>query len=607
MVQSSVDMPAKDASLKRLDRQLGDALMTKLQQHAPWEQWSEKLAELKGPQAFYKRFAARGENPLRWSLLPPSEDACAERRDRAERLLDALASLKKRPSRGEPADWALLADEWRQSQASEHPPSVEFALEAVGWTLALPRLATRLPADAWWELFAFLIHLAADSLASLQAQSGDPAEILVGQTLAGELPLALGFCLPKLELTAELADAGRKAIAQSILELTDGEGILHANVRHVWRALFASWTRSVFFDGSTPGKRISKDARLQFEWLIRQSIRIRRGDRGLIFEPSKPPSADPLLSAATGLSGDELDAELLACVTGKIAPDASTFKLPNPGEHSEWGELAILRSDWQPRPTCLGLAFHQPQWDSQLSHRRDIIWSGLLSTSVSINDQPMEFKGDWEELCWLSDNDVDYIELETRLNKQWVLQRQILLARQDHFLFMADALVGRAAAELEYSLQLPLHPGIAARRETETNEVFWGGRDTGSWVFPLALPEWQHERATGSIHAGSFDGRTLRQSGRGKAMYVPLWIDLDRRRRKKSRTWRALTVAENRVICSPDQAVAFRVQIGKQQWVCYRALDKAANRTFFGHNLITEFILARVNSDGELENLVEVE
>ena len=104
----------------------------------------------------------------------------------------------------------------------------------------------------------------------------------------------------------------------------------------------------------------------------------------------------------------------------------------------------------------------------------------------------------WEEVCWHSDDDVDYLELETKWNGSWRLQRQILLAREDHFLWLADAVTGPDVASLDYRSVLPLTPGIEFRPEQETREGFLAYHRRVARVLPLASPEWRAAGATGS-------------------------------------------------------------------------------------------------------------
>ena len=50
-----------------------------------------------------------------------------------------------------------------------------------------------------------------------------------------------------------------------------------------------------------------------------------------------------------------------------------------------------------------------------------------------------------------------------------------------------------------------------------------------------------------------------------------------------------------------------RVAAGKHQWLIYRALASVKNRTLLGHNLSTETLVARLDRNGEVDSLLEVE
>ncbi len=71
-------------------------------------------------------------------------------------------------------------------------------------------------------------------------------------------------------------------------------------------------------------------------------------------------------------------------------------------------------------------------------------------------------------------------------------------------------------------------------------------------------------------------------------------------------TWRRLTVAENQSTQPPEVAVGYRVASGNDQWLVYRSLAPAANRTVLGHNLITELLIAQFGRDGQVQSLIEI-
>jgi len=99
----------------------------------------------------------------------------------------------------------------------------------------------------------------------------------------------------------------------------------------------------------------------------------------------------------------------------------------------------------------------------------------------------------------------------------------------------------------------------------------------------------------------------LRQTVTGRALWAPLFIDLDRRRLDKPLTWRSLTIGEAREVQTSDAAVGYRVAIDKKQWVLYRSLTETRSRSLLGYNLRSETLVARFDSSGEIDPLIEVE
>jgi hypothetical protein len=166
---------------------------------------------------------------------------------------------------------------------------------------------------------------------------------------------------------------------------------------------------------------------------------------------------------------------------------------------------------------------------------------------------------------------------------------------------------------MKYRCRWPLAKGVSTIAESETSEGYlYDGKKIRALVIPPALQEWKIGTAPptcsskGSLEMGSADF-TLIQSGTGQALYAPLFLDLSPRRSKRPRTWRQLTVAEKLEIVPADVAVAYRVQVGKKQFVFYRSLGEAQNRTFFGQNVNTELFLGRLEKDRSMTELLQVE
>ncbi len=242
--------------------------------------------------------------------------------------------------------------------------------------------------------------------------------------------------------------------------------------------------------------------------------------------------------------------------------------------------------------------------------------SGDWQFSLSRQGQPLEPVSDWESICWHSDADVDYLELQIELAENVILQRHLVLAREDRLLLLADAVLGSDIGGLEYCGILPLAEGVEFRPAAETREglLVRGARSrrvrgarndsdgalreavqrqierknqiddpcathhsstaslhapyTLAQILPLALPEWRSDARIGQL-IGTARGLELHQETEGRRLFAPLLIDLDRARFRRRLTWRPLTVAASLVPVPAEHAVGYRAAVGKEQWLIY--------------------------------------
>ncbi|MEM9660036.1 MAG: hypothetical protein AAF961_16855, partial [Planctomycetota bacterium] len=202
---------------------------------------------------------------------------------------------------------------------------------------------------------------------------------------------------------------------------------------------------------------------------------------------------------------------------------------------------------------------------------------------------------------------VDYLELGVDLTEGARLERQIVLARNDKFLILADYFKAGRSADLRHRWGVTLAEGCKFFGEKETREGDLRRKKAIARAFPLALPEWRLDPRGGEL--GETDGElTLDQQVQGSSLAAPLFFDFAVRRRAKPCTWRRLTVAQALEIQPADVAVGYRVQSAKKQWLIYRSLATAANRTLLGQNTSAETLIGRFEPpDGQLDQLVEVE
>jgi hypothetical protein len=489
------------------------------------------------------------------------------------------------------------------------------AYETLAVAYALPRLARHLDHELWWELLDHLRRTALDAAGLSLGSNLEDGEPLAAQLLAGELALVLAYQFPELEPCGELWPLGRQQLSQGLEELLDGEGLPHARYIALTRPLLACYTRAQALGVAQRERPFSDEGETQYEWLVRRTLQLARRDGTQPFAAGTAGQWEPELFAAAlhfGGNGEDAAAATLA-LPGHRRKEIKRVKqadLPTCADHSEWAAMAMMRTGWGRDATRMFVRYDRPEIALELDARRGLIFAGPWQLELTLAGQKLAAPNSWEQVCWESYDEVDYLELDGEFTspagEEVRVQRQILLAREDGFAYFADVLMGPGGGELEYAARLPLSSGVEYVPETETREAYLrAGKDVAR-ILPLALPEWRIDPRGGQLAAAG-NAIELRQRTTARNLYCPLFVDLDPKRFAYETTWRQLTVAENRQIVPPEVAVGFRVQSANDQWVFYRSLGRKGNRTLLAQNLVSEFLAARFDFEGNTDGLIEVD
>jgi hypothetical protein len=484
---------------------------------------------------------------------------------------------------------------------------VDFATECLAWCVALPRLPQALDAQLWWSLAVRLTAIATDPTTS---------EPLTAQLLHVELPLALAYVLPELESCQTLVAVARDVRDQAEAAMLDGRGRLLCDHLPILRPLLACWTRSGVIERAIDGTSRNSARRgggKQFAGLLEFALQLSRPNGQSVFSPlaSSRWNAD-FLKTATKLAVDHPEVKRILRLVEQGATSgrsASGIRKDQPASsfESESAGVAVLRPDWSRTAPRLAVAYGSRQVMLELNAGGQCLWSGEWGLQVRFNGRPREVLGNWESIAWEREDGCDYLELEIHLEDEIVVQRHIVLARSAGFLFMADAVLGIQQGTLEYRGSLPLIGCSTFKGAIETREgsLIVGHRPRAR-VLPLALDEWRSAPARGSLHLGS-TGLELTQTAEAQALLAPLFVDLNATRLRREATWRQLTVGQKREIVPREEAVGYRVQVGKLQWLIYRSLAAPEVRTVLGSNLLHEFMVGEFQADGGVEMLLEIE
>ncbi|MFM9067830.1 MAG: hypothetical protein ACKOUR_10950 [Planctomycetota bacterium] len=568
-----------------------------------------------------------------------------------------LAAASQRFSEQFTVGGAAVVESWLE-QAGQRRVNVELVGEALACCHWWPLLGESIAAatrDALWQTLTELVD----------HDHGEAARqvTLEQQLSSGELPLYLAILAPTDARCQNWVAQAVRTIATGLVESTDGEGLPRAELLSEIRPLFASWTRSLRLLrtlSTSVSLPPTDNLKAHYGHLTLQLMRLTRWDYSPIFaaatgaattteaanatgaaaatgeqstvetanheeRPGVPPTVqqlalhEELWEAAVELAGE--DARQLAALTVGVSTGSkkhtATSSAALPTEYSETARVASMRSSWEADDEIqLALAFPAQRVQLELNSRRRTLWSGSWQAEVRFDGQPLEPAGEWDEVCWLTDEQSDYLELSLPLTSGFKLERQILFERGAGSVYLADTVAGERPGRIEYRASIPLGTSVSGTAATETRE--WALREsTGrsparpakqplALILPLYLPEWRAQPAAGglSCEAGRMEWS---HAGDGVALCAPLWVTVDRSLMKREFTWRTLTVAENLQPITPDVAVGYRVQFGQRHWLVYRTLSRPGSRSLLGQNVMCDFLAARFQSNGSRDALVEIE
>jgi hypothetical protein len=501
---------------------------------------------------------------------------------------------------------------------------------AILWAAALPALESRIEAHRWWRLLSALKQL---HESVMQRNATYQVEHLM---LAGELGLTLAWrtrCIAACQRLANNAGESVRQWGDQEHEAVSGVLANAANVRlvlaslirchrllekvakrklrksdHRTMALLAQWAAALTHPLGTA-----------FSEATVQEMSADNGEHGLI---------DTLRHEHAELLGSGLAA---ACgespLGGRLAWEVG---LPETWHHDRDAKLAVGFPEWDVRQGRFHLDYSSENPKLELFAGRRRVFSGEVQIRLEVDGVEQRPVGTWNEVCEHSDDDVHYLEIEQSWSGQIVLQRQLMLVRDDRCLLMADSVlpqnpdsgaasagadagdlaIGAAditTAGIHYWCNFPLAGSMVWAPEQDTREGFLADGKNRALVVPLAAGEWTAGQTDSSICQTS--DRHLQLFARGrKALYAPLWLDFQKRRFLRPRTWRQLTVGDQLKLVPRHDAAAYRIQAGSEQWMIYRSMGERRSRTMLGKHLIAEFYGSRFYpGDGSHEELVTVD
>lgn len=521
-----------------------------------------------------------------------------------ELALAQPASLAPRKLETKSRRLEAQARQWL-AESTDQAIDTAQALDALQWAYALPALAERLPGDVWWQLLDRLVDLAG-------GEHNRPLQVrgLAGQLLETELPLVLGYQFPEIKPCRRLVKRSGASLEAGIAEMLATDGMPRPAGLTELPQLFACWRRASLLARHVRRDPWSEGCRQRLAQGVRQVSRLLDA-RGTQAAPGLPRVQwpKPLWNACVRELGDRRGRAVCKwqqSAKHSAAKPARQKHLFSPSAQSDSACLAVLRQSWSPGAASLAVEHSGRAVQLEFQSAGQPLLFGQWNCEIVVDGTPRSAVTGWEASCWVADRDVAYLELEASYSGDVRVFRQLLLAREEQFLFLADVVVARQAEAIAYRASLPCADGVTTTPIADHTELELLAGKHSYPMLPLALPEWRRQVVDSKLES-SATGCELVQAGKGRALYAPLFIDLDRRRQRRQYTWRRLTVAETRKIVPPSVAAGFRVQRGRRQWLFYRTLTERAGRTVLGVNLWSEFLASRIDEQGESQPLIEVE
>lgn len=599
------DQPLAGLPAEELWRPSAPGAVRKKWDSDPADAWRAWVKLLKGRVSVGDISGVSGPGALAdavaWGLDPASGEAEAVRG----------ATLAASP-RAEPAAVTSAAEAFVESDS---PLGIGAALESVAWAHAAAAAAEHLESELWWRVVDQLYARIATARRLPLEEDADAETILLHQLLAGETALALGSLLPEVQPLRALRKPAADALSECVLAFTDGEGMPPARCLPLLSLLMACWTRCRAVAEHSGKRCFDSAAQTQYEWLVRQAIRLARPD-GSPATTSCPPVARGLWAAAIGLGGDDSDQTAASLRLRPKPAKESDESAPAASVESEWSAVAVMAGGWKPKAPRITVAYEGSRLLLEVAAEGEALVSGEWPIDLEMEGRRVAAAGEWEQQCWFSDLDSDYLELAIELDNGAKLERQVFLAHDMQVAFLAEIVLSQVEepGAIEIVSRLPLGEGrlspgegVSLRPEEETREgwLMRGDRRLAG-VVPVACPEWKIDPRPGELVVAEGE---LRQTHAAIArnLCCPLVIDFKTGRFAKQRTWRQLAVAEHLERVAADVAVGYRYQSGKDQLLVYRSLAEPANRTVLGQNYSSEAAIARFLPTGEVDEYFEID
>jgi hypothetical protein len=440
---------------------------------------------------------------------------------------------------------------------------------------------------------------------------------------AGLLPLVCGALFDDVKGAPRLSRAGRTALGDQLQQVTDAEGAPIAAVCNSLSRFLSLWSDGLLISDLFGEPLWKKSAGKRFEKMLQRLSAAVRADSTLMgcangeaalaalnraFAISGLPTGADRLKALKAVSGSENEATKKKSKQQREKKKISKAAIPS--WESDDIDAACLRTSWASDASVATVRFDGEPVQLELAIAGVPLLSGSWGLELAEGDEQLELVAEWECICWNSDSDGDYLELQLEFEGGPMINRYLYLSRSDSFAILADMITGSAPGQVTLATQLPLADGAALEPAANGREQLLRAGDRMVRVFPLALPQDPGIGTSGSIGLDQDGDRSClacSHATESGMLFAPIVLDWAPERQTAQAEWRKLTVTRAAEM-DPAGAAAFRLQVGKQHLVLYRSLGGTERyRTFLGYQAESETVIGKFTKSGVIQELVIVE
>jgi hypothetical protein len=443
---------------------------------------------------------------------------------------------------------------------------------------------------------------------------------------AGLLSLTCGLLFDDVKGAPRLSRIGRASLNFQLLHVTDSAGTPVGEVFDALPEFLSLWSDGLLISRLFETTLWKSSATKRFDKMLRRLAAAVRTP-GILTGTENGESAASLLRMAAAHHGVSPGSDEMVCLepsvtssrstrsaaSSKTTPSRKVKKLSKkaiPSWQSDDTDAACLRTSWAPDASMVTARFNSEPVKLDFVVEGVPIFSGPWQLELAEGGDILELEAAWECICWNSDSDVDYLELQLEFEGGPIIHRYVLLSRVQQFAIISDIISNSTPGRVDLATSLPLAHGVTLESSGNGREQILKAGDKTVRVFPLALPQDSGIGTAGHIGLNEVDdcsSLTLSHASESGTMFSPIVFDWAPERRSAPAEWRQLTVTRAGEI-DTSGAASFRIQIGKLHLVLYRSLGGTERyRTFLGYQAESETVIGHFTNSGEIREILIVE